>query len=229
MERTLEVRFNHPVLRAVLFDFGGVVLSSPFDAFASYERDNELPVDLIRTINATNPHDNAWAHLERNDVTLAEFVALFEAEALELGHRVDGWKILECLSGEIRPEMVEAIRRCKAAGLLTACLTNNFVSDEGVGSGVGSKDPARQAKLDEVMALFDHVVESSKVGVRKPEPAFYEIALELLGVEASEAVFLDDLGVNLKPAKAMGMTTIKVISADQALAELEEVTGLSLR
>ena len=223
------VGLNRPVIRAVLFDFGGVVLSSPFDAFANYERTNSLPVDLIRTINATNPHENAWAHLERSDVTLAQFVALFEAEALALGHRVDGWKILECLSGEIRPEMVEAIRRIKAAGLLTACLTNNFVSDEGAGSGVGSEDPARQAALDEVMALFDHVVESSKVGIRKPEPGFYELALELCGVEASEAVFLDDLGVNLKPAKAMGMTTIKVVTPEQALADLEAVTGLPLR
>jgi putative hydrolase of the HAD superfamily len=217
------------VIKAVLFDFGGVVLSSPFEAFAHYERENELPPDLIRTINATNPHDNAWAHLERNDVTLEEFVALFEAEALELGHRVDGWTILDLLSGEIRPSMVEAIRRCRSGGLLTACLTNNFLSGEGVGSGVGSKDPGRQAALDEVMALFHHVVESSKVGVRKPEPRFYELALEALSIEAHEAVFLDDLGVNLKPAKAMGMTTIKVISADQALADLEAVTGLALR
>lgn len=217
------------MIRAVLFDFGGVVLSSPFEAFARYERQNSLPVDLIRTINATNPHDNAWAHLERNDVSLAEFVALFEAEALALGHRVDGWAVLELLHGEIRPAMVEAIRRCGSAGLRTACLTNNFVSADGVGSGVGSRDPGRAQALAEVMELFDHVVESSKVGVRKPEPRFYELALGLVGVPAEEAVFLDDLGVNLKPAKAMGMTTIKVVDPDQALAELEAVTGLQLR
>jgi putative hydrolase of the HAD superfamily len=217
------------VIRAVLFDFGGVVLSSPFEAFAHYEQEHGLPADLIRTINATNPHDNAWAHLERSDVSLAEFVALFEAEALELGHRVDGWKILDLLHGEIRPEMVEAIRRCREADLLTACLTNNFRSAEDVGSGVGSHEPSRQAALDEVMGLFDQVVESSKVGVRKPEPRFYEIALDLLGITAPEAVFLDDLGINLKPAKAMGMTTIKVVDPDTALAELEGVTGLALR
>jgi putative hydrolase of the HAD superfamily len=216
------------VIRAVLFDFGGVVLSSPFEAFARYERDNELPVDLIRTINATNPHDNAWAHLERNDVSVEEFVALFEAEALALGHRVDGWAVLGLLHGEIRPEMVEAIRRCRAGGLITACLTNNFVTDDG-GSGVSHPDPGRRAALDEVMDLFDHVVESSKVGVRKPEPRFYELALDLVGVDAAEAVFLDDLGVNLKPARAMGMTTIKVVDPGQALADLEAVTGLRLR
>jgi putative hydrolase of the HAD superfamily len=216
------------MLRAVLFDFGGVVLTSPFEAFARYEREHELPPDLIRTINATNPHDNAWAHLERSDVTLAEFVAMFEGEAAQLGHRVDGWAILELLHGDIRPEMVEAIRRCRAGGLLTACLTNNFTSGDGVGSGIGSHDPGRQAALDEVMDLFDQVVESSKVGVRKPEPRFYEIALELLGIEATEAVFLDDLGINLKPARAMGMATIKVADSGQALAELEAVTGLQL-
>lgn len=221
--------FNPGVIRAVLFDFGGVVLSSPFEAFAHYEREHGLPPDLIRTINATNPHDNAWAHLERSDVPLHEFVSMFEAEAAALGHRVDGWKILELLHGEIRPEMVEAIRRCKAAGLRTACLTNNFRSADDVGSGVGSREPERQAALDEVMALFDHVVESSRVGVRKPEPRFYEIALDLVGVDATEAVFLDDLGINLKPARAMGMATIKVVDPAQALAELEAVTGLTLR
>lgn len=217
------------MIRAVLFDFGGVVLSSPFEAFARYEHENLLPADLIRTINATDPHDNAWAHLERDDVTLEQFVVLFEAEALALGHRVDGWAVLELLHGEIRQEMVEAIRRCGTAGLRTACLTNNFVSADGVGSGVGSHDPGRATALAEVMELFDHVVESSKVGVRKPEPRFYELALGLVGVSAEEAVFLDDLGVNLKPAKAMGMTTIKVVDPDQALAELEAVTGLTLR
>lgn len=221
--------FNPGVIRAVLFDFGGVVLSSPFEAFAHYEREHGLPPDLVRTINATNPHDNAWAHLERSDVTLDEFVSLFEAEAAALGHRVDGWKVLELLHGEIRPEMVEAIRRCKAAGLRTACLTNNFLSADDVGSGVGSREPERQVALDEVMALFDHVVESSRVGVRKPEPRFYEIALDLVGVDATEAVFLDDLGINLKPARSMGMTTIKVVDPAQALAELEAVTGLVLR
>jgi putative hydrolase of the HAD superfamily len=217
------------MLRAVLFDFGGVVLTSPFEAFARYEQEHDLPPDLIRTINATNPHDNAWAHLERSDVSLGEFVAMFEGEAAQLGHRVDGWTILELLHGDIRPEMVEAIRRCRAGGLLTACLTNNFTSGDGVGSGIGSHDPGRQAALDEVMDLFDQVVESSKVGVRKPEPRFYEIALELLGIEATEAVFLDDLGINLKPARAMGMATIKVTDPGQALAELEAVTGLQLR
>ena len=84
-------------------------------------------------------------------------------------------------------------------------------------------------EVGDVMVMFDHVVESSKVGCRKPEPRFYEIACDLLGVEPSECVFLDDLGVNLKPAKAMGMTTIKVGAAEPAIAELERVLGIDLR
>ncbi|MFT7600187.1 MAG: putative hydrolase of the HAD superfamily [Acidimicrobiales bacterium] len=218
-----------PVINAVLFDFGGVVLTSPFEAFNTYEEANGLPLDLIRTINTTNPDDNAWAKLERSDVSPAEFADLFQAEAAALGHQVDGSAILGLLSGDIRPEMVEAIRRIGAAGFKTACLTNNFVAHDDRGSGVDSADPERASELKRVMAMFDEVVESARVGIRKPELGFYEIALDKLGIEASEAVFLDDLGINLKPARAMGMTTIKVESAAQALAELEQIISLQLR
>ncbi len=217
------------MITSVLFDFGGVILTSPFEAFNAYEAQHGLPPDLIRTINTSNPDNNAWAKLERSEVGPDEFGALFAAEAAERGYEVEGRDILRLLSGEIRPEMVEAVRRIKAAGFKTACLTNNFVSHEDRGSGVDSADPARAAALAEVMALFDVVVESSRVGIRKPEIGFYEIALEELDITAAEAVFLDDLGINLKPARAMGMTTIKVQGADQALADLEAVLGLELR
>ncbi|MEM9131602.1 MAG: HAD-IA family hydrolase [Actinomycetota bacterium] len=208
------------MIKAVLFDFGGVVTSSPFEAFARYETDNGLPADLIRTINSTNPDDNAWAKLERNDVDADGFARLFEAEALTLGHNVDGHAVLDCLAGRVRPEMVAAIGAIKEAGLAVACLTNNFAPRS-------SEDQPRSGAA-EAMALFDVVVESSVVGIRKPEPGFYSIALEQLGVDAAEAVFLDDLGINLKPARAMGMTTIKVVDAAQALGELSAVLGLSL-
>ncbi len=206
------------VITSVLFDFGGVVLSSPFDAFNEFEEANGLPADFIRTINSRNPDDNAWAKFERRDVDETEFDQLFAAESEAAGHRVGGAKVLELIHGKIRPEMVEAIRRVKAAGLRTACLTNNF-------------RPWSEASADvlDVMRLFDEVIESSKVGIRKPEIRFYEIALETLGISADEAVFLDDLGINLKPAKAMGMTTIKVLNADQALTDLEAVLGIALR
>jgi putative hydrolase of the HAD superfamily len=193
------------MIRAVLWDFGGVILSSPFDAFNTYEQANALPVDFIRTVNATNPHANAWARLERSDIDAAQFHLAFADES-------------EALAGTIRPEMVTALRRVVQSGFHTACLTNNVVSD-------GPQRP----EVAEVMALFGHVVESSKVGCRKPEERFYEIACELVGVEPDECVFLDDLGVNLKPAAAMGMTTIKVVAPDQALDELESVLGIDLR
>ena len=205
---------------AVLFDFGGVILSSPFDAFAAYERRARLPTDTIRTINATDPDRNAWARLERNECTLDEFVDAFESEAAALGHRVDGRAVLACLEGELRPRMVEAVRRCRDHAA-TALLTNNIVT--------GSPHWSSGGSFADLLPLFDVVVESSVVGCRKPEPRFYELALEQLGVDASDAIFLDDLGINLKPARAMGMTTIKVGDPDVALEELESLLGVTLR
>ncbi len=206
-----------PTIAAVLFDFGGVILSSPFEAFRSYEERAGLPLDTIRTINSTDPDANAWARLERSEIDVAGFVTEFEREALALGHRVDGAEVIACLRGELRPEMVEAVRRCKERFDI-ALLTNNIVT--GDGGEVG--------EFAEVVALFDVVVESSVVGVRKPEPRFYEIALDALGIRAEQAVFLDDLGINLKPARAMGMTTIKVGDPAVAIAELESVLGVPL-
>jgi putative hydrolase of the HAD superfamily len=208
-------------IEAVLWDFGGVILTSPFEAFNRYEAERGLPTDLIRTVNTNNPDDNAWAKLERNDIGPAEFDDLFAAESEALGHRVPGADVLALLSGAVRPEMETALDQVIAAGYKTACLTNNVVSD----------DTATQRRPDvaNVMGKFGHVVESSKVGVRKPEPRFYEIACELVEAAPEACVFLDDLGINLKPAKAMGMTTIKVVSADQAIADLESVLGIALR
>jgi len=203
---------------AVLWDFGGVILSSPFEAFNRYEHEQGLPKDFIRTVNATNPHGNAWARLERSELSPAEFDRVFADESEALGHRVPGAAVLGLLSGDVRPEMVALLDRVKAAGHLTACLTNNVVS-EGTPSD-------RAAEIGAIMVRFDAVVESSKVGVRKPEPRFYEIACELLGVEPHQCVFLDDLGINLKPAAAMGMATIKVLTAEQAIADLTRILAL---
>jgi len=205
------------VIRAALFDFGGVVLSSPFDAFARYEAQNGLPEGFIRRLNATNHHDNAWARLERSEVDFDTFCTLFEEEARSAGGTLDARQVMALLAGELRPTMVEAIRRCRDR-LKTACLTNNFVVGE-----------AGERRHGDVLDLFDVIVESSRVGVRKPDPKFYEMACELLAIEPHEAVFLDDLGVNLKPARAMGMTTIKVDDPDVAISELEAVVGFPLR
>lgn len=206
-------------IEAVLWDFGGVITTSPFDSFARFEAANGLEAGFIRRLNATNPDANAWARFERSEVTATEFATLFEAEATAAGATLDAAELLAGLAGELRPLMVEAVSRCHER-MKTALLTNNFV-----GTGRASEAPSL---YDAVLAHFDVVVESSKVGYRKPDPRFYEIALDELAVEPAEAVFLDDLGVNLKPARALGMHTIKVGDPGAALGELEELVGFPL-
>lgn len=214
---------------AVFFDFGGVVLSSPFEAFSVYEQRVGLPPNAVRTVNATNPDNNAWARFERNEISVDEFVKAFEEEAKALGFDIDGVEVLRCLEGEIRPRMVDVVRRCQAR-FTTAMLTNNVVSMSASGFGEGGTCDAETegSGFAEVLRYFDHVIESSVVGVRKPEVRFYEIACERAGVTPDRVVFLDDLGVNLKPARAMGMTTIKVTSEEQAISDLSEVLGVDL-
>jgi putative hydrolase of the HAD superfamily len=211
--------------QAVLWDFGGVILTSPFEAFRTYEREANLPEDFIRMLNARNPDANAWAKMERSEVALAEFVALFEAEAAAHGHKLDGWRVLKAISGDIRPQMVEALRRCKAS-FKVACITNNMKHGEGPGM---ARSPEKAAAVAEVMTLFEHVIESSKLGFRKPDPRIYRHACELIGVPPERCVYLDDLGINLKPAKALGMQTIKVGDPDVAIAELEAIVGIPLK
>jgi putative hydrolase of the HAD superfamily len=210
---------------AVLWDFGGVILSSPFEAFRHYEVEACLPIDFIRSLNARNPDTNAWAKMERSEVSLAEFVTLFEAEAEAAGHRLDGWRVLQSLSGDIRPQMVEALRRCRR-GFKVACITNNMKAGDGPAMAYSAE---KTAAVAEIMALFEHVLESSRLGWRKPDPRIYRHACQLLGVAPERCVYLDDLGINLKPARAMGMRTIKVGNPDLAIAELEAMVGIPLR
>ncbi len=211
----------HSRFRAVFWDFGGVILESPFDAFTRYEANRGLPAGFLRKVNATNPDTNAWALLERNEVTPSAFDSLFAEESERLGHRVPGADVLALLAGEIRQPMVAALDRVKAAGFAMACLTNNVI-------GGDRTTPARAAAVNDVMSRFDAVVESSKVGCRKPETRFYEIACELVGVAPRECVFLDDLGINLKPAAALGMHTIKVVDPAEALRQLGEAIEVEL-
>ncbi|MBN8979396.1 MAG: HAD-IA family hydrolase [Rhizobiales bacterium] len=210
------------MIEAVIFDFGGVITSSPFDAFARFETERGLPADIIRRTNAANHLENAWAKFERAEVDLDAFDKLFAAESLALGAEVRGRDVLPLLSGDLRPEMVEALRRIKAK-FKTGCITNNLPNNA-IGSASG-----RTLYVAEVMTLFDHVIESAKIGLRKPDPRIYQMMIETLGVDPKNCVYLDDLGVNLKPARAMGMTTIKVLSGAQAIADLEAATGLTLR
>jgi len=217
------------VIRAALFDFGGVILSSPFEAFARYERERNLADGFLRRLNSTRPDENAWAQLERGDVSFEAFCRLYEAEATEAGGEVDAREVMALLAGDVRPAMVEAVRRCHER-LKTACLTNNWVrTDDRDTSAPGERSDVAAPHERLLAELFDVVVESSKVGVRKPDPRFYELACEQLAIEPREAVFLDDIGGNLKPARAMGMTTIKVGDPEVAIAELESVVGFPLR
>ncbi len=213
------------MFKAVLWDFGGVITTSPFEAFNRFESEHGLPPDFIRGINATNPETNAWAQLESSEISVDRFDELFAEEARDKGHDVRGKQVLELLSGDIRPEMVTALKRIKD-NYAVGCITNNVNTGEGPGM---ARSANKANAISEIMSLFEIVIESSKVGIRKPNPAIYELACEKMGIKPEEAVYLDDLGINLKPARALGMTTIKVLNADQALKELEQYLSLTLR
>jgi putative hydrolase of the HAD superfamily len=211
-------------IRAVLWDFGGVLTTSPFVAFNRYEAERGLPKDFIRAVNATDPDANAWARFERSEIGIDEFDRAFEAESRVLGHAVAGRDVVALLAGDVRPAMVTALRRCRER-LTCACITNNA----NVGQGPGmTLSQSKSAEVAAIMTLFHLVIESSKVGVRKPDPEIYQITCRALAIAPAEAVYLDDLGINLKPARAMGMTTIKVADPETALEELEAAVGFAL-
>lgn len=211
-------------IEAVIWDFGGVITSSPFEAFRRYEAENGLPQDFIRGVNARNGDTNAWAKLERSEVGAEEFDDLFRQESTALGHDVPGKDILALLSGSIRPAVVEALKVCKANAKV-GCITNNAPIGKGA-SMTEDADRANEAK--KVFELFDHVIESSKLGIRKPNPRIYEMMCEALQVDPNRCVYLDDLGINLKPARAMGMVTIKVLNEQQLLSDLKAATGYAI-
>lgn len=208
-------------IEAVIFDFGGVLTSSPFEAFARFETERGLPLDIIRRTNAANHLENAWAKFERAEVDIEAFDKLFAEESRALGAEVRGREVLPLLQGDLRPEIVEALKRIRAQ-FKTGCITNNLPANA-ISSMTG-----RSLYIAGVMVLFDYVIESAKIGLRKPDPRIYRMMVETLKVDPKACVYLDDLGVNLKPAREMGMTTIKVTSGAQAIEELEAATGLTL-
>jgi putative hydrolase of the HAD superfamily len=207
---------------AVVFDLGGVLTESPIRSFTAYEREVGLPEGLIVRLNSTEPDTNAWARFERNELDVAGFSEAFEAEAAAAGHRVEAARVLAALRGELRPSMVAAVHRLRDAGLPLALLSNNVAPME------------RRGPLGELLGLFDAIVESSVEGVRKPEPEIYRRALDRLSeavdrrIEATDCAYLDDLGINLKPARALGFSTIKVVEPAAALVELSELVGFPL-
>ena len=211
-------------VEAVIWDFGGVFTTSPFEAFNRYEASKNIPLDHIRTVNATNPHENAWALFERSEIDAAGFDRMFAAESRALGQDVRGADVLPLLSGDVRPAIVAALKACKQK-FKVGCITNNVMT--GTGAGMASSTE-KAAQVAEIMGLFDAVIESSKVGVRKPDPRIYQMMCDLLEVTPAACVYLDDLGINCKPAAQLGMTAIKVENEAQALAALAKATGLEL-
>jgi putative hydrolase of the HAD superfamily len=215
----------NPAIRAVLWDFGGVMTESPFLAFRRFEEEHGLPADFLRGINAHNHDHNAWARFERSELSPQQFDEAFAAETHSAGYEVRGLDVIDLLYGEVRPAMVTALKACKGH-FTNACVTNNVSAGPGRGF---ARDPGRAGEWKGILGLFDVVIESSRIGVRKPELRFFERACEQLGITASQAVYLDDLGTNLKPARTMGMHTIKVEDPAIAIAELESVLGIVLR
>lgn len=205
-------------VEAVIFDFGGVVTASPFDAFNRFEAARGLPKDFLRQVNAHNAQDNAWAQLERGELDRREFDRRFREESRALGHEVSGAEVMGALTGALRPRMVAAVRRCKQS-FKVGCITNIFLADDGDAHQMAGDTAA-------AFSIFDAVIESAKVGLRKPDPRIYLMMCERLAAPPAACVYLDDLGVNCKPAAQLGMTAIKVVDEDQALADLARATGV---
>jgi putative hydrolase of the HAD superfamily len=206
-------------IRAVIFDLGGVVLGSPPHAFRAYEAERGIEVNFLNRMVMRNGRAGAWARLERGELDMASFMPAFDAEALAAGVTISTLELMErvALASMPRESMVSAVRKIREHGYRTAALTNNWKAED------------QDSKMSLLRSEFDVFVESAIEGVRKPDPRIYEIACERLGVQPSEAIFLDDLGPNLKPARAMGMHTIKVDEPEPAIAELERLLGKALR
>jgi putative hydrolase of the HAD superfamily len=202
--------------RAVIFDLGGVVLESPLHTIARYERELGLPPGFVNRVVAGSGASGAWSRLERGELPMEEFYPAFESDCERAGGRLDARLLFERIAAESvpRPAMLEAIRRIRESGLAAGALTNNW-SSERDGTGV-------------LRPHFDAFIESCVVGVRKPDPRIYELACRALRVAPSEAVFLDDIGANLKSARALGMETIKVEEPRAALDALQRLLEIPL-
>ena len=204
----------------MIFDLGGVVLDSPLHAIARFERECGIPVGFVNRVVVDTGPSGAWSRLERGELRVEAWVPEFERDCRAAGRELDAARMMEAIRGasEPRPAMLAAIRAIRARGLRLGALTNNWVADEPADSRLGQ----------DLRNLFDAFVESAIVGLRKPDPRIYALVCRELGVDPAEAVFLDDIGTNLKAARALGMRTIKVETPEAALAELESALGFAL-
>ncbi len=203
--------------RAVIFDLGGVVLGSPLHVIRDYEKEKGIEPGFVNRVVVDTGPSGAWSRLERGELPLEEFFVAFDRDCAAAGPAFSAREMMEriALTTGPRPEMLFAIGTIRERGLSTAALTNNWKSDD--------------AAWNELTDHFDAYVESAVEGVRKPDPRIYQIVCERLSVEPSHAVFLDDIGRNLKTAKELGMATIKVDEPGEALRELETLLGFDLR
>jgi putative hydrolase of the HAD superfamily len=213
-----DVSSQNSDFRAVVFDLGGVILESPIHLFLRLEAERGLPVNLIGKVVVEAGTTGAWAKLERGELSMQDFCTAFDAELAAAGAPLSTYELMSELAAAtvVRPQMIEAVRGCRRHGLKVGALTNNWSYD----SGIDGFAPLREE--------FDAFIESYKVGMRKPDPRIYQMACDALAVDFKEAIFLDDIGVNLKAARQLGMTTIKVAEPAEAIAELERVLGLKL-
>jgi len=204
-------------IAAVVFDIGGVVQESPLHAIARYEADHGLPPNTINRAVVAAGERGAWSRLERGELTIERFYVPFEADCRAHGIEVSGERLMAYIAqaGVARPQMVRAIRRISERGLRVGALTNNWATER----------PQPPSPLRE---LFDVFVESRAVGMRKPDPRIYRLVCRELGVEPCSVAFLDDIGANVKAARALGMATIKVVDPDAALDELGALIGFDL-
>ncbi|XP_052813055.1 acyl-CoA dehydrogenase family member 10-like [Mya arenaria] len=208
--------------QAVIFDMGGVILPSPLALFKSFEQTSGLPEGTILQTILSNKVSGAWTRLEEGKLTMTEFATQFGKECSDiLGRPVDMAGLMPSFNkynGVAYPQMIDAVQCVRAEGLKTALLTNNWFN-------INNEDSYIPVDL----AMFDVVVESCKVGYRKPHPKIYEIVLDKLGVAPERCIFLDDMGGNLKAAAQFGIRTIKVTDPDQGVRDLEKELGLTLR
>ncbi len=209
----------------VIFDFGGVITSSPFEAFNRLEAEKGVPKDSVRQINSANPDDNAWARFERAELDAAGFDEAFAQEARAIGIELRGADVLARLAGDVRPRMVATLDRLKTEGIRISCITNNVPAGKGSGMAM---DDRKAAAVKDIMQRFDHIIESSKAGIRKPDPRIYQMMCDALNVEPARCIYLDDLGINCKPAAALGMAAIKVSAEQQALDDLGALLNMQL-